>query len=189
MAIIVLDRDGVINYDSNAHIKSADEWTPLPGSIEAMAELSRAGHQLVIATNQSGLALGLFDLDDLEAMHAKMRALVEDAGGEIAAIFYCPHSPEDNCRCRKPEPGLLDAIEAEFDTSLHGCYLVGDQLKDLHTALTKGCRPVLVRTGAGEGTLRQLLQQPDERLADTAVFDDLAQFAQFLLGTSPYGAQ
>lgn len=184
MAIIVLDRDGVINYDSDAYVKSADEWIPLPGSIEAMAELSRAGYQLVIATNQSGLALGLFDLDDLEAMHAKMRALVEDAGGEIAAIFYCPHSDKDNCRCRKPKAGLLDAIEAEFDTSLHDCYMVGDKLKDLQAALEKGCKPVLVKTGAGERTLQQLISEPDERLADTAVFDDLAQVADFLLQQS-----
>lgn len=181
MTIIVLDRDGVINYDSDAYIKSADEWIPLPGSIEAMAELSRAGYQLVIATNQSGLALGLFDLDDLEAMHAKMRALVEDAGGEITAIFYCPHGPDDNCRCRKPKTGLLDAIEAEFDTSLHGSYMVGDKLKDLQAALAKGCKPVLVKTGAGERTLQQLIREPDEHLAGTAVFDDLAQFARFLL--------
>ncbi|SHF32592.1 D-glycero-D-manno-heptose 1,7-bisphosphate phosphatase [Microbulbifer donghaiensis] len=181
MAIIVLDRDGVINYDSDGYVKSADEWIPLPGSIEAMADMSRAGHQLVIASNQSGLARGLFDLDDLEAMHAKMRALVEDAGGEIAAIFYCPHGPDDDCRCRKPKAGLLDAIEAEFDTSLHGSYMVGDKLKDLQAALEKGCKPVLVKTGAGEQTLLQLINEPDEQLADTAVFDDLAQFAEFLL--------
>lgn len=181
MTIIVLDRDGVINYDADGYVKSADEWTPLPGSIDAMAALSRAGYQLVLATNQSGLALGLFDLDDLEAMHAKMRALVEDAGGEIAAIFYCPHGPDDRCRCRKPATGLLDAIEAEFDTSLHDCYMVGDKLKDLQAALGKGCKPVLVKTGAGEQTLQQLISEPDERLADTAVFDDLAQFSDFLL--------
>ncbi|MFC6633881.1 D-glycero-beta-D-manno-heptose 1,7-bisphosphate 7-phosphatase [Microbulbifer taiwanensis] len=184
MAIIVLDRDGVINADSDAYVKSAEEWIPLPGSIEAMAELSRAGYQLVIATNQSGLALGLFDLDDLEAMHAKMRALVEDAGGEIAAIFYCPHGPDDNCRCRKPNTGMLDAIEAEFDTSLHDCYMVGDKRKDLQAALGKGCKPVLVKTGVGEQTLQQLISEPDARLADTAVFDDLAQFADFLLRSS-----
>ncbi|SEA18218.1 D-glycero-beta-D-manno-heptose 1,7-bisphosphate 7-phosphatase [Microbulbifer marinus] len=181
MAIIVLDRDGVINYDSDGYVKSADEWIPLPGSIEAMADLSRAGHQLVIASNQSGLARGLFDLDDLEAMHAKMRALVEDAGGEIAAIFYCPHGPDDDCRCRKPKAGLLDAIEAEFDTSLHGSYMVGDKLKDLQAALAKGCKPVLVKTGAGEQTLQQLIREPDPQLADTAVFDDLAAFTDFLL--------
>lgn len=181
MSIIVLDRDGVINYDSDAYVKSADEWIPLPGSIEAMAALSQAGHQLVVATNQSGLARGLFDLDDLESMHAKMRALVEDAGGEIAAIFYCPHGPDDNCRCRKPQPGLLDAIEAEFDTSLHDCYLVGDQLKDLHLAQAKGCRPVLVKTGRGSETLQRLISAPDASLSNTNVFEDLAQFSQFVL--------
>jgi D-glycero-D-manno-heptose 1,7-bisphosphate phosphatase len=185
MAIIVLDRDGVINQQNSDHITSAEEWIPLPGSIEAIASLSQAGHQLVIATNQDGLALGLFDLDELEAIHAKMRAQVEDAGGEISAIFYCPHSEEDNCRCRKPKTGLLDAIEAEFDTSLHGCYMVGDRLKDLQVAQAKGCKPVLVKTGCGEETLQQLISSPDERLNDTALFDDLAQFAEFFLQQSP----
>ncbi|WP_444943248.1 D-glycero-beta-D-manno-heptose 1,7-bisphosphate 7-phosphatase [Microbulbifer sp. ZKSA006] len=181
MAIIILGRDGVINENPNQFVKSADEWRPLPGSIAALAALSQAGHQLVIATNQSGLALGRFDLDDLEAIHAKMRTLVEDAGGEIAAIFYCPHGPEDNCRCRKPLAGLLDAIEAEFDTSLHDCYLLGDELADLYLALEKGCKPVLVKTGVGEQTLQHLIAQPDPRLANTSVFSDLAQFSQFFL--------
>ncbi|WP_105102607.1 D-glycero-beta-D-manno-heptose 1,7-bisphosphate 7-phosphatase [Microbulbifer pacificus] len=181
MAIIILDRDGVINQHSDTHVRSADEWLPIPGSIEAMAQLSQAGHQLVIATNQSGLALGCFDLDDLEDMHAKMRALVEDAGGEIAAIFYCPHSDHDHCRCRKPKPGLLDAIEAEFDISLHDCYFVGDQRKDLQCAVAKGCKPVLVRTGRGEQTLAALLQNPDASLVETRVMENLAQFADFLL--------
>ncbi|MFA0809675.1 D-glycero-beta-D-manno-heptose 1,7-bisphosphate 7-phosphatase [Microbulbifer epialgicus] len=181
MAIIIFGRDGVINQNPNYFVKSADEWQPLPGSIEALAALSQAGHQLVIATSQSGLALGQFDLDDLEAMHAKMRNLVEDAGGEIAAIFYCPHGPEDNCRCRKPLAGLLDAIEAEFDTSLHGCYLIGDKLTDLQLALEKGCKPVLVQTGKGKETLQALIQNPDRRLSDTAVFGDLTQFSEFFL--------
>ncbi|AWF79351.1 D-glycero-beta-D-manno-heptose-1,7-bisphosphate 7-phosphatase [Microbulbifer sp. A4B17] len=181
MAIIILGRDGVINENPDKFVKSADEWHPLPGSIEALAALSQAGHQLVIATNQSGLALGQFDLDDLEEMHSKMRTLVEDIGGEIAAIFYCPHGPEDNCRCRKPLAGLLDAIEAEFDTSLHDCYLVGDKLADLYLALEKGCKPVLVKTGAGEQTLQHLIDQPEPRLAATSVFDNLAHFSKFLL--------
>ncbi|HEY8567677.1 D-glycero-beta-D-manno-heptose 1,7-bisphosphate 7-phosphatase [Microbulbifer sp.] len=183
MAIIVLDRDGVINQHSDDHVRSADEWVPIPGSIEAMAQLSQAGHQLVIATNQSGLALGHFDLDDLEAMHAKMRALVEDAGGEIAAIFYCPHRDEDNCRCRKPNTGLLDAIEAEFDTSLHDCYFVGDRLADLRCAVTKGCKPVLVKSGCGEQTLQTLIQNPDPALIETSVFDNLEQFSDFFLNS------
>ncbi|MCW8125362.1 D-glycero-beta-D-manno-heptose 1,7-bisphosphate 7-phosphatase [Microbulbifer halophilus] len=181
MAIIVLDRDGVINQQTSDHITSLDEWVPVPGSIEAMADLSRAGYQLAIATNQDGLALGLLDLDDLEAIHARLRTLVEDAGGEVAGIFYCPHGDADNCRCRKPRTGLLDVIEAEFDTSLHGCYMVGDRLKDLQVALAKGCKPALVKTGCGSDTLQQLIDEPDERLADTAVFDDLAAFADYLL--------
>ncbi|WP_237068133.1 D-glycero-beta-D-manno-heptose 1,7-bisphosphate 7-phosphatase [Microbulbifer guangxiensis] len=181
MSVILLDRDGVINHEPAGGVTSADAWDPLPGSIEAIAALSRAGYQLVIATNQPGLARGEFDLDDLEAMHAKMRALVEDAGGEIAAIFYCPHGPDDGCRCRKPATGMLDAIEAEFDTSLHDCYFVGDRLRDLQAAVAKGCKPVLVRTGQGEATLRSLLESPDAALAETTVFDDLAAFSQFVL--------
>ncbi|WP_066959735.1 D-glycero-beta-D-manno-heptose 1,7-bisphosphate 7-phosphatase [Microbulbifer sp. Q7] len=181
MAIIVLDRDGVINHQPDDPVTSVDQWIPLPGTIEAMARLSQAGHQLVIATNQSGLARGLFDLDDLEAMHAKLRALVEDAGGEVAGIFYCPHRDEDNCRCRKPKTGLLDAIEAEFDTSLHDCYFVGDQRKDLECAIAKGCKPILVQTGRGQHTLASLLSNPEPQLAATAVFADLAQFADFVL--------
>ncbi|MFI2811082.1 MULTISPECIES: D-glycero-beta-D-manno-heptose 1,7-bisphosphate 7-phosphatase [Microbulbifer] len=181
MTIIVLDRDGVINREVEGGCRSAHDWTPLPGSIEAMAELSRAGYQLAIATNQPGLARGWFDLDDLEAMHAKMRALVEDAGGEVAAIFYCPHDDADSCRCRKPATGLLDVIEAEFDTSLHDCYFVGDRLRDLQAAVGKGCKPVLVRTGCGEETLQQLVSNPDEGLVETILFENLAQFADFLL--------
>jgi len=183
MAIIILDRDGVINEQPGDHVTSADDWTPIPGSIEAMAQLSQAGYQLAIATNQNGLALGLFDLDDLEAMHAKLRALVEDAGGEVAGIFYCPHSEEDHCRCRKPNTGLLDAIEAEFDTNLHDCYFVGDQLKDLQCAVAKGCKPVLVRSGRGEQTLQALIATPDAALSATTVFDDLQKFSAFVLST------
>ena len=114
MKLVILDRDGVINLDRPDFVKSADECVPIAGSIEAIARLSQAGFTVVIATNQSGLARGKFDLDDLEAMHEKITQLVEDHGGEISAIFYCPHAPEDHCKCRKPKPGLIDAIEAEF---------------------------------------------------------------------------
>ncbi|WP_299598111.1 D-glycero-beta-D-manno-heptose 1,7-bisphosphate 7-phosphatase [uncultured Microbulbifer sp.] len=181
MAIIVLDRDGVINEHRDDHVKNADEWIPISGSIDAMARLSQAGHQLVVATNQCGLAHGHFDLDDLEAMHAKLRALVEDAGGEVAGVFYCPHRKEDECRCRKPKAGLLDVIEAEFDTSLHDCYFVGDRISDLQCAVAKGCKPVLVKTGCGGQTLLSLIENPDPQLISTAVFDDLSGFADFAL--------
>nr|WP_010131084.1 D-glycero-beta-D-manno-heptose 1,7-bisphosphate 7-phosphatase [Microbulbifer agarilyticus] len=181
MSIIVLDRDGVINQPNGDHVTCAAEWTPIPGSIEAMARLSQAGYQLVIATNQSGLARGLFDLDDLEAIHAMLREQVEDAGGEVAGIFYCPHSDADNCRCRKPKTGLLDAIEAEFDVSLHDCFFVGDRTKDLYCAVAKGCKPVLVQTGCGQQTLASLMQNPDASLAETRVMENLAEFADFVL--------
>lgn len=188
MPMIILGRDGVINENPGTFVRSADEWQPCPGSIEALAALSRAGYQLVIATNQSGLTLGRFDLDDLEAIHTRLRALVEDAGGEIAAIFYCPHGPEDHCRCRKPKPGLLEAIEAEFDTSLHGCYLLGDKLEDLQLALVKGCKPVLLKSGEGERTLQKLMEQPNPHFENTLLFADLTQFARFLLGECVEGA-
>lgn len=181
MAIIVLGRDGVINRQAERPISSVAAWDPLPGSIDALAALSRAGFQLVIATNQDGLARGHLDLDNLEAIHATLRAQVEDAGGEIAAIFYCPHAIADNCRCRVPQTGLLDAIEAEFNTSLHDSYLVGDNLQDFQAGLKKGCRPALVRTGRGEQTLQQLISRPDPRLMGIEVFSDLAHFSRLLL--------
>ncbi|UTA49688.1 D-glycero-beta-D-manno-heptose 1,7-bisphosphate 7-phosphatase [Simiduia sp. 21SJ11W-1] len=171
MKLVILDRDGVINQDSDAFVKSAEQWQPLPGSIEAIAELSRAGFTIVVATNQSGLARGLFDLDDLEAMHAKMAQLVETQGGSVAAVFYCPHGPDDACNCRKPKAGLIDAIEAEFDTSAQGVPLVGDSLRDLQAGISKGCSPVLVLTGKGLKTQQALKDHPE--LAHTAVFDSL----------------
>ena len=178
--LVILDRDGVINEDSDAFVKSVNEWVPIPGSIEAIAELSRAGFTVVVATNQSGLSRGLFDLDDLEAMHAKLAQLVEEHGGSMAAVFYCPHGPDDQCNCRKPKPGLIDAIEAEFDTSAEGVPLVGDSLRDLEAGLTKGCLPILVRTGKGELTEQKLKQAPVEGLVDVKVFDSLLDALPFI---------
>ncbi|MEX2963984.1 D-glycero-beta-D-manno-heptose 1,7-bisphosphate 7-phosphatase [Microbulbifer sp. TYP-18] len=183
MSLILLDRDGVINCHKAGGVRRAEDWQPLPGSVGAMADLSRAGYQLVVVTNQPGLARGDFQLEDLEAIHAELRARVEDAGGEVAAIFYCPHGPDDGCRCRKPATGMLDAVEAEFDTSLHDCYLVGDRVQDLQAAVAKGCRAVLVRTGRGEETLEALTRAPEDCLAATMVFDSLAGFSDFLLRT------
>lgn len=178
---IILDRDGVINRDSDAYVKSLAEWQPLPGSIEALARLSAAGHRLVVATNQSGLGRGLFDLDELEAMHRRLNELVEAAGGELDGIFYCPHTPADQCGCRKPLPGLLDAISRELDWSLPNCVLVGDSRRDLEAGLARGCRPVLVRTGKGELTFAELENRPDPALKRLTVYADLAAFAEALL--------
>ena len=180
LKLVILDRDGVINEDSDAFVKSVDEWRPLPGAIAAMAELSQQGFTLVVATNQSGLARGLFDLDDLEAMHAKMAQLVEAEDGQVAAVFYCPHGPDDHCNCRKPKSGLIDAIEAEFDTSAAGVPLVGDSLRDLEAGVSKGCDPILVLTGKGEKT-RTLLAESRPAWADKLVIcDDLAAAARHI---------
>lgn len=184
MKLIVLDRDGVINEDAGDYITSAEQWQPIPGSIEAIARLSRAGYSVVVATNQSGLARGLFDLDDLEAMHSKMTALVEENGGKLEAVFYCPHHPNEGCKCRKPKTGMLDAIEAEFNTSLQAVPFVGDKLKDLLAGTAKGCQPCLVRTGRGQITEASLLSEgemPGLSPKQVRIFDDLAAVAEDLL--------
>lgn len=182
MQLIILDRDGVINRDRGDFIRSAADCEPIPGSIEAVARLSRAGFTPVVATNQSGLARGEFDLDDLEAIHDKLSGLVEEQGGKLEAVFYCPHHPEDGCKCRKPATGMLDAIEAEFNTSVSDVWFVGDQLRDLQAGLARDCQPVLVRTGRGRATEAHLA----ESLSATErhrvkVFDDLAATVEALL--------
>ena len=178
--LVILDRDGVINRDSNDFVKSADEWLPLPGSIGAIAALSADGFKIAIASNQSGLARGLFDEAALEAMHAKLRALVEAAGGNVDHIVVCPHGPDDGCDCRKPEPGLYRQIAAHFDTELDGVPVVGDSIRDLEAALAAGAKPVLVRSGNGLKT-ESLLRG---KLVSVPVFDDLAAFARKLISDS-----
>lgn len=182
--LIILDRDGVINKDSDSYVKSVDEWVPLPGSIDAMARLYEAGYSIVVATNQSGIGRGLFDLDDLEAMHAKLTDLLLGQGAELEGIFYCPHTPEDHCDCRKPKSGLLDAIAAETGQQLSGVPIVGDSLRDLQAGLSHQCTPILVRTGKGKKTEALLSEQPEGALQQTPVFDDLSQVVDFLLNSS-----
>lgn len=190
MKLIILDRDGVINQDRDDFVKSADECVPIVGSIDAIARLHTAGFTVVVATNQSGLARGKFDLDDLEAMHGKLTDLVEAKGAELGAIFYCPHAPDDNCKCRKPLPGMLDAIEAEFNTSVESLFFIGDRLCDLQAAVAKSCQPILVKTGKGSTTLAQLTdtslqsQTPIITLEQVQVFDDLASAVDFILANN-----
>ncbi len=182
-ALVILDRDGVINEDSDQYIRSLAEWHPIPGSIEAIARLSQAGMQVAIATNQSGLSRGYFGLDELEAIHAELRARVEAAGGQVAAIAYCPHLPGDRCNCRKPRIGLLEAIHRELGLPLAGAPFIGDSLKDLQAAESAGCRPLLVTTGKGSDTRAQLampgveLRNPDA----VAVYPDLASAVAAIL--------
>lgn len=176
MALLILDRDGVINQDSDDYIRSLDDWQPVPGSIEAIAALSKAGYRVAIATNQSGLSRGYFGLDDLESIHEHMCKLVEEQGGNIAGIFYCPHLPDEGCECRKPGTGLLRAIEAELGESVADSYFVGDSLKDLQAGRAMGCKPVLVLTGKGEKTQRQL-KSSDCALQDAGAVDVYADLA------------
>jgi len=179
MKLIVLDRDGVINEDSDAFIKSPEEWHLLPGSAEAIARLTHARYQVVVATNQSGVARGYFDLGVLNRIHEKMQREVGVAGGRIDAIFFCPHGPDDGCECRKPKPGMFRDIEKRLQIKLSGVPAVGDSLRDLQAAQTVGARAMLVRTGKGLKTEQQLVDAP---LAETVdVFDDLAAVVDTLL--------
>lgn len=181
MKLIILDRDGVINHDSDDYIKLPEEWVPIPGSLEAIARLHREGYRVVVATNQSGVARGLFEMDTLARIHAKMLDAVRAKGGEIDAIFFCPHEPEDNCRCRKPQPGLFEEIADRLKVNLNGVYAVGDNEHDIVAARLVSARPVLVRTGNGKRT-----QKKSKALADVPVYDDLAAFTDDLLsGTLP----
>lgn len=175
--LIILDRDGVINRDSKAFVKSADEWLPLPGSIEAIATLSKSGYTVAVASNQSGLARGLFDRRALRAMHRKLRRLVTAAGGRVDRIVVCPHGPDDGCRCRKPNPGLIERLVRHYGVDGNNVPVVGDSLRDLQAASAAGAKPILVRTGNGAGTEASLPQD----LQSIPVYDDLQAAAIALL--------
>ena len=152
MKLVILDRDGTINQDSDQYIKSPAEWKPIPGSLEAIARLTQGGWRIAVATNQSGLSRGLFDMSTLNAIHAEMHRAVGQAGGRIDAIFFCPHAADSNCECRKPQPGLLREIGTRFDVDLKGVPMVGDALRDLEAAAAVGALPYLVLTGKGRKT-------------------------------------
>ncbi|UVE17827.1 D-glycero-beta-D-manno-heptose 1,7-bisphosphate 7-phosphatase [Pseudomonas sp. LS44] len=175
MKLVILDRDGVINEDSDAYIKTVDEWIPIPGSIAAIARLSKAGWTVAVATNQSGLARGYYDVATLEAMHARLRQLVAEQGGEVGLIVHCPHGPDDGCDCRKPKPGMLQQIAAHYGVDLRGVWFVGDSSGDLEAALAVDCQAVLVKTGKGQRTLAKGVPTA------TLIFDDLAAIADHLL--------
>lgn len=176
MKLIILDRDGVINEDSDAFIKTPDEWIPLPGSLDAIARLTKAGYTIVVATNQSGLGRGYFDIMTLNAIHQKMQNAVKAAGGQIEAIFFCPHTASDNCDCRKPRQGMFSTISERFDTPLEDIPSVGDSLRDLQAAFLAGCTPILVLSGKGKKTLENGGLPPK-----TIIFDNLSAVADHLL--------
>ena len=174
--LIVLDRDGVINYDSDQFIKSPDEWRPIPGSLEAISRLNHAGFRVVVATNQSGLGRGLFDMATLIAINDKMHKALAHLGGRIDALFYCPHTADSACECRKPKPGMFTEIGNRFGVDMTGVPCVGDSVRDLQCAAAVEAQPILVLSGKGEKTLRDGVFP-----ANTIIFPDLAFVATALL--------
>jgi D-glycero-D-manno-heptose 1,7-bisphosphate phosphatase len=176
--LVVLDRDGVINHDSDQFIKSPDEWRPIPGSLEAIARLNHAGFRVVVATNQSGIGRGLFDMGTLNAIHEKMHRALAQVGGRVDAIFFCPHTADSDCECRKPRAGLLMEAARRFHVDVKSVPCVGDSLRDLQAAEEVGAQPMLVLTGKGEKTLRE-----GSFPKNTVIFPDLAFAASALLAS------
>ena len=179
MKLIILDRDGVINEDSESFVTTLDQWVPIPGSLEAIAKLTQAGHRIAVATNQSGLGRGLLTVDDLNAMHQRLHSRLAELGGQVEAVFFCPHAPGDGCGCRKPMPGLLFGIRERLGIDFVDVLVIGDSLRDLESAWAAGAAAALVLTGKGA---RTLAEHPD-RLRETPVYADLATAAEAILGS------
>lgn len=179
MKLVVLDRDGTINEDTTAFVDSPDAWRPLPGALDAIARLNHAGWHVVVASNQSGLGRGLYEVAMLNAVQARMHKLLAAAGGRLDAIFYCPHSPDEACHCRKPEPGLFEQIGERFGVELRGTPNVGDSLEDLLAGAAAGCESHLVLTG--RGAIYRGRELPPEFPVGTRVHEDLVAFAVFLV--------
>jgi len=182
VSLVILDRDGVINHDSDDYIKSPDEWQPLPGSLEAIARLCRADYTVVVATNQAGVGRGLFSQEMLIRIHRKMASSIRDKGGRLDSVFFCPHSPAEQCGCRKPKPGMLLEISDRLGIGLSGVPVVGDSLRDLEAAEAAGAIPVLVKTGRGRLTQEKLSKgELPHTLGQTPVYADLAAFTDAVL--------
>lgn len=181
MKLIILDRDGTINEDRDDYVKSPAEWVPIAGSLEAIARLNHAGWHTVIASNQSGLARGLFDMAALNAIHAKMNLALAAVGGRIDAVFFCPHGPDDGCTCRKPLPGLLTTIGERYGVPLRETYVVGDSVRDLEAGVAAGCASHLVRTGKGALLDDDALRALKKRFPRAVFHADLGSFAQQLI--------
>ena len=177
--LIILDRDGVVNYDSDQFIKSPDEWKPIPGSPDAIARLNQAGFKVVLATNQSGVGRGLFDMAMLNTIHDKMNKVLAQAGARIDALFFCPHAADSDCGCRKPKPGMFQEIGVRFNVSLAGVPCIGDSLRDLQAAAEVGGQPILVLTGKG-----RLTQEKGSIPENTLVFADLSEAVKYLIQKS-----
>ena len=185
MKLIILDRDGTINHDRDDYVKSADEWLPLDGALEAIAKLNQAGYTIAVATNQSGIGRGLYDMAALNAMHDKMHRLLREAGGRVDSIFFCPHNPESDaeaCNCRKPLPGLFEQIRDRYGVDMTNVPTVGDTLRDLQAGSSVGCPTHLVRTGKSQ------LKVPSNLPEGTNIHADLMAFADWAIAnkTAPH---
>ena len=180
MKLVILDRDGVINEWHEEGIASPEQWSAIPGSLEAIVKLNLAGYRVVVVTNQSGISRGLFDVGGLHAIHQKLHAALDALGGRVDAILYCPHRDGEGCDCRKPNPGLLHNVARRLGTTLIDVPVVGDALRDMQAAMAVGASPYLVRTGKGARSLEEnpaLSQQ-------VTVCDNLAAVAEQLLAKS-----
>lgn len=175
MPFVIIDRDGVINYDSDEYIKTPEEWQPIPGSLEAIALLNRCGFRVLVVTNQSGVGRGLYDLATLQRIHAKLHHALAAVGGHIEEILFCPHHPDENCLCRKPKPGLLYAIQEKYHIDFAKTFFIGDSIADIKVAREVGCNPILVLTGKGE---KALADYPE--LLEIPYFADLTQAAEYV---------
>lgn len=176
MTYIILDRDGVINYDSDYYIKSPDEWHPIPGSLEAIAWLNRAGYRVLIATNQSGIARGYYDIETLDLIHEKLMRELASVGGLVEEIFFCPHHPDENCECRKPKVGLFKQIQKKYPVNFAETFFIGDTLTDIQAAQTIGCKPILILSEKGKKVLAQHAE-----LASVPSFPDLEAAVRYVL--------
>jgi D-glycero-D-manno-heptose 1,7-bisphosphate phosphatase len=181
LKLVILGRDGVLNEFRDDHVKAPEEWTPLPGALEAVAKLHHAGWHVVVATNQAGIGRGMIDMASFNAVHLHMMQLLHRAGGRIDAVFFCPHTPEDECDCRKPLPGLMKQIGQRFGVDLRNVPMVGETARDLHAALAAGCEPHLVRTGRAAGLDDAQVERMIAQAPGTTVHRDLAAFVDWLL--------
>lgn len=176
MKYIILDRDGVINHDSFEYIKSPAEWLPIAGSLDAIAQLNRAGYRVLVVTNQSGVARGYYDIETLDLIHEKLMAELAAVGGYVDEIFFCPHHPDDHCSCRKPKIGLFEQLSKKYPLNLSETFFIGDSLSDIQAAKAAGCMPILVLTGNGQLTLER---HPE--FANILHFKDLAAAVEYVL--------
>ena len=182
--LVILGRDGILNEFRDDHVKAPEEWYPIPGALEAVSRLNHAGWHAVVATNQSGIGRGMIDMASVNAVHADMLKQLQAVGGRIDAVFFCPHTPEDQCDCRKPLPGLMRDIGKRYGIDLKHVPLVGDTLRDLQAAQAAGCEPHLIRSGRASVLGPELVELMVDQVPGTRVHDDLAAFAEHLLGRS-----